>query len=49
LRIEKSSFTKLGSVKLNYIPEYNIFLDVDPDKKLAKSDYIPPEEKGLFE
>ena len=48
ISVEKSSFSALGKVKLNFNPEFNTFKDV-PVK--SKGDYMPPPEQegdGLF-
>jgi hypothetical protein len=46
MSIEKSSFSRIGKVKLEFDPEFNSFKDV---YEVKKGDYIPPQEKGLFE
>jgi len=47
--IEKSSFSKLGKVKLYFDPETNIFMDSERSlNQLKKLDYNAPQEELLF-
>lgn len=49
ISIEKSSFSKVGKIKLYFDPEYNMFYDSERSKfQLKKLDYNAPEEPTLF-
>ena len=46
ISVEKSSFSRIGKVKLFFDPEFNVFKD-KPSKSMGKGDYVPPKEKEL--
>lgn len=48
--IEKSSFSKVGRIKLNFIPEYNLFYDIKREETKMEKEQVwsPPETGDLF-
>lgn len=49
IHIEKSSFSKVGRLKVHFEPDFNLFTDTDVEtKKVEKGNYVPPREELLF-